>query len=397
MPKSVSEVRAEIPFLRTGIRYLDSASTSLKPQPVIDAIVSYFTEFCVNVGRGVYSAAVRATEAFEATREKIARVIGAKPREIAYTKSTTEAINAVASGLSFKPGDRVIVSRFEHHSNFLPWERLSGIRGVKLDVVGSSRDCVLDPSEFERKLHGDVRLVVLHHVSNSVGSVQPVKEIARISRDNGSLCLVDAAQSVGHMPVDVEEIGCDYLAAPGHKGLMGPPGTGFLYVREGSPVPEPLLTGGGVIKEGCKSFEYSGFPQSFDAGTPNVPGIVGLGAGCDYVLDIGPDNILRRESELVKELLKIREIAGVEVYGPMDTGRRAGIVSFNVRNFEPNAVAKMLDLKGFAVRSGHHCAIPTMQHIGVNGTVRASVGYYNTREDVEKFVEAVSEIASGGM
>ncbi|MEM2874406.1 MAG: cysteine desulfurase [Candidatus Hadarchaeales archaeon] len=396
MPKSVEEVRAEIPFLRTGIRYLDSASTSLKPKPVIDAVLRYFTDFCVNVGRGVYRAAGAATEAFESTREKIARVIGAKPHEIAYAKSTTEAINIIASGLGFKRGDKILVSRFEHHSNFLPWERLVRSRGVRMEVIGSSPDCVLYSSEFDAAMDEDTRLVAFHHISNAVGSVQPVKEIVEVARERGALSLVDAAQSVGHIPVDVERIGCDFLVAPGHKGLMGPPGTGFLCVREGARVPEPLLTGGGVIKEGCADFEFVGFPQSLDAGTPNIPGIVGLGAGCEYVLSIGIENIARHELQLVRKLLELREIDGVRVYGPPGAESRGGIVSFNVRDLDPNAVAKMLDFRGFAVRSGHHCALPTMRHLGVKGTVRASVGYYNTYDEVAEFVDAVREIASSG-
>ena len=354
----------------------------------------YFTELGANVGRGVYTAARQTTEAFESTREKIARVIGASAGEIAYTKSTTEAINLVASGLNLKPGDQVIVSRFEHHSNFLPWQRLTR-NGIRVDVVGFSPDCLLDPAEFEEAICRETKLIAIHHISNAVGSLQPVKEISRLAGEAGALCLVDAAQSVGHIPVDVREIGCDYLAAPGHKGLMGPPGTGFLYIRDGAPVPEPLLTGGGIVTERCAGFEFVGSPRIFDAGTPNIPGIIGLGAGCEYVLEIGLERIAGHESRLAKELLSLRNVDGVDVYGPADPLRRGALVSFNVRGMEPHAAASVLDMRGFAVRSGHQCALPTMRHLGIEGTVRASVGYYNTLDDVRRFVEAVEEMASG--
>jgi len=391
--KTVEEVRTDIPFLKKGITYLDSASTSLKPQPVMDAMFEYFTDFCANIGRGVHRAARMATEAFEATRKKIAKIIGAKPHEIAYAKSTTEAINLVVRGLKLGKGDKVVISRFEHHSNFLPWQKLAEERGVRVEVVGSSRECVVSPQEFQYAIDSRTRVVALCHISNAVGSLQPVKEIVEIAEERGALVLIDAAQSVGHIPVDVKRLGCHYLASPGHKGLMGPPGTGFLYIREGSPIPEPLLIGGGVVKEGRARIEFVGMPQIFDAGTPNIPGIIGLGAGCDYVLTIGVDRIEKHEFGLVRKLLSLGNIGGVEVYGPSSESRRRCLVSFNVRGMGSNEVAALLDRKGFAVRSGHHCAIPLMQHLGVQGTVRASVGYYNTPNEVEEFVEAVGEIA----
>lgn len=396
MSKSVEEVRAEIPFLRTGIIYLDNAATTPTPEPVIEAMLAYYREFSANVGRGLHRAARRATEEFEAAREKIARVIGAKPNEIIFTKNTTEAINIVARGLNLESGDKVVTSVFEHHSNLLPWQRLEKECGIRLEVVGSSKECLLDPAEFEAVLDQKTRLITTHQVSNAIGSIQPVEEIGKLARDHEVLFLVDAAQSVGHMPVDVRRIGCDFLAAPGHKGLLGPQGTGFLYVREDRIAElEPLLTGGGIVENvELHSAKLVEPPQRFDAGTPNIPGIIGLGRACEYVLDIGIERIAERERKLTELMLEIGKNSQVEVYGPRDLERRGGVVSFNISGLSSHEVASMLDeLAKIAVRSGHHCAQPALRHLRVNGTARASVHYFNLESEIEKFVEVVVQIA----
>jgi cysteine desulfurase/selenocysteine lyase len=394
--KSVQDVRAEIPFLGSGIIYLDNAATTPTPQPVLDAMLEYFREYSANVGRGLHLAARKATEAFEVTRGKIAKVINASPEEIAYAKNTTEAINIVAQGLNLKRGDKVITTLFEHHSNLLPWQRLERERGVEVEIVGTSKECLLDPSEFEAAIDGRTRLIATHHVSNSVGSIQPVEDIGKIARDHDVLYLLDAAQSVGHIPVDVRKLGCDFLAAPGHKGLLGPQGTGFLYAGEGRLGElEPLLVGGGIVETvGRHGYELVEAPRIFDAGTPNIPGIIGLGRACEYVMEIGIERIAEREVELTRRMLKISDVEHVEVYGPRDLTRRGGVVSFNIRGLGHHDVASMLDeLAKIAVRSGHHCAQPTMRHLGVEGTVRASVHYYNTEDEVEKFVWMVEQIS----
>jgi len=396
LAKSVDTVRSDMPFLRTGVIYLDNAATTPTPKPVIEAMCGYYDEYSANVGRGLHRSAKRASEAFESSREKIARVINAKPGEIAYTKNTTEAINIVAQGLGLKKGDKVITSIFEHHSNLLPWQRLERERGVKLDVIGSSKECLLDTSEFEATIDKSTRLIATHHVSNSMGSIQPVEEIGKIARENGALYLVDAAQSVGHLPVDVRKIGCDFMAAPGHKGLLGPKGTGFLYASEGNVSElEPLLVGGGIVEDvGPHSSKLIESPQLFDAGTPNIPGIIGLGAACDYVMDIGVGRVSERERKLTELMLKIGDIGQVEIYGPVDLARRGGVVSFNIEGIGPHDAASMLDeLANIAIRSGHHCAQPTMRHLRVNGTARASVHYFNLENEVEKFVEVVGQIS----
>jgi len=395
LAKSVEEVRKDIPFLKTGIIYLDNTATTPTPKPVIDAMLEYFNEYNANVGRGVHRATMRATEVFEAVRKKIANVINCDGDEIAYTKNATESINIVAQGLGLKSGDKVVTTVLEHHSNILPWQRLQE-RGVKLEVIGATNDCLLRPEDFEAAIDKSTRLIATHQVSNSVGSIQPVEEIGKVAKENDVLFLLDAAQSVGHMPVDVRKIGCDFLAAPGHKGLLGPQGTGFLYFRKelGKEL-KPLLVGGGMVEEvGKDRVEFSKPPQIFDGGTPNIPGIIGLGRACDYVLDIGIERIEKRERELTESMMKIAKIGNVSVYGPTDLNKRGGVVSFNVKGLGHHDVASMLDeLEKIAVRSGHHCAQPTMKHLGVEGTVRASVHYYNLPDEVAKLVETVGKIA----
>ncbi len=396
MAKRVEEVRAEIPFLRTGIIYLDNASTTPTPQPVIDAMLEYFNEYSANVGRGLHLVTRRATEAFEATREKIARVINAKPEEIVYTKNTTEAINVVAQGFGLRKGDKVLTTVLEHHSNLLPWQRLERERGVKLELLRATRDCLIEVEAVEKAIDEKTRLIATHQVSNAIGSIQPIKSIGKLARERDVIFLVDAAQSVGHIPVDVQKLGCDFLAAPGHKGLLGPQGTGFLYAREDRLRRlEPLLLGGGIVESvGEHSSEFVKPPHVFDAGTPNIPGIIGLGRACDYVLEIGIERIAERERKLTEQMMKISDLENVEVYGPRELERRGGVVSFNIRGLGHHDVASMLDeLAKIAVRSGHHCAQPTMRYLGVEGTVRASVHYFNLEGEIGKFTMTLEQIA----
>jgi cysteine desulfurase/selenocysteine lyase len=394
--KSVEKVRADIPFLKTGVIYLDNASTTPTPKPVLDAMLEYFNEYSANIGRGLHRAARRATEMFEAARGKIARVVNAKPEEIVFTKNTTEAINIVAQGLKWRRGDKIVVTVLEHHSNLIPWQRLERTSGVKLDLIPATPDCLIEPAAAEKMIDEKTRVVAMSHVSNSIGSIQPIAEVGKLAHERGTLFLVDAAQSVGHMPVDVERIGCDFLAAPGHKGLLGPQGTGFLYVREDRfDELEPLLLGGGIVESveehSCKLVAP---PQVFDAGTPNISGIIGLGRACEYVMEIGVEKIAERERKLTEQMMEISNIEHVRVYGPSDIERRGGVVSFNVGGLDHHQVAAMLDeIANVAVRSGHHCAAPTMRHLGVDGTVRASVHYYNLEEEVAKFVEVLGQIA----
>lgn len=396
MVKSVKEVRSEISFLKTGIIYLDNAATTPTPQPVIDAMLEYFKEYGANVGRGLHRTAKRATEEFERAREKIAKTIRAKPEEIAYTKNTTEALNIVANGLKLGKGDKVIATILEHHSNLIPWQQLERTRGIELEIVREAPDCIIDPATIEDAVDDQTRLITMPYVSNALGTIQPVDRIGEIAREHEILFSVDAAQAVGHMPIDVNEINCDFLAASGHKGLLGPQGTGFLYIREDRQGEiEPLLLGGGIVQTVSEhECQLVSTPQVFDAGTPNIPGIIGLGKAAEYVLEIGLEKIEERERKLVGEMLKIGEHDPVEVYGSKNLEERGGVVSFNLNGMDPHEVSSILDeVANIATRSGHHCAMPSMSYLGVEGTVRASVHYYNTKEEVETFVEIIEDIA----
>ncbi|KXA95759.1 hypothetical protein AKJ65_00870 [candidate division MSBL1 archaeon SCGC-AAA259E19] len=396
MGRSVDEVRSDIPFLDTGVIYLDNAATTPTPEPVVEAMVEYYHEYSANIGRGLHRSARRATEAFESSREKIARTIGAKSEEIAYTKNATEALNLAARGLDLERGDKIIATIFEHHSNLIPWQRLEEKGGIELEIVQEGSDCIVDSSAIEDAIDNSTKLVTMPYVSNAFGTRQPVKEVGEIAEDNDILFSVDASQAVGHMPVDVDEIGCDLLAAPGHKGLLGPQGTGFLYIKEELlDEVEPILSGGGIVedveKHGC---EFVDPPQIFDAGTPNIPGIIGLGRAAEYVLEIGLEEIEKREQKLVERMLRIGELEEVEVYGPKLPEELGGVVSFNLEGMDSHEVSSVLDeVAKVATRSGHHCAIPPMRDLGLEGTVRASVHYYNLEEEVDQFMEALTDIA----
>lgn len=396
MGKSVEEVRADIPFLDSGIIYFDNAATTPTPEPVIRAMLEYYHNYSGNIGRGVHKATKRATESFESSRKKIAKVINSKPGEMVYTKNTTEGLNLLARGLGLEKGDKVVATVLDHHSNLIPWQRLEKKKGVELEIVTKNSDFEIDASAVEEAIDEKTRLVTMPSISNAFGTRQPVEEVGRIAKENDVLFSVDAAQSIGHMPVDVGEIGCDFLAAPGHKGLLGPPGTGFLYIREELVEDvRPLLFGGGIVKgveeHACELVDP---PQVFDAGTPNIPGIIGLGKAAEYVLNIGLDKIEQREQKLVDRILETAKLDNVEVYGPKSAEKLSGVVSFNLDGFDSHEVSSLLDeIENIATRSGHHCAEPAMKHFNIKGNVRASVHYYNTVGEVEKFLEVLGEIS----
>ncbi len=396
MGKSVREVRSDIPFLETGVIYLDNAATTPTPEPVIDSMLEYYHEYNANIGRGIHKSTKRATEAFESTRGKVAKVIGSLPEEIAYTKNTTEGLNLISRGLNFEKGDKVIATVLDHHSNLIPWQMLEKEKGVELEIIHEHSDFVIESSAIENSIDEDTRLITMPHVSNAFGTRQPVEEVGKIAKENDVLFMIDAAQSVGHMKTNVNEIGCDFLVAPGHKGLLGPQGTGFLYIKnEHVDKISPLLYGGGIVESVSEhDSKLTKPPQIFDAGTPNIPGIIGLGRAAEYVLEIGLEEIEKRERKLVERILKIEEIDGIEVYGSSrkDLG---GVVSFNLEGIDSHEVSSMLDEIGnIATRSGHHCAMPAMRHSGIDGNVRASLHYYNIEENLDTFVKILDQIAS---
>ena len=391
-----ADVRRDIPLLNDVI-YLDAASTTPTPRPVVEAMNDYFYNYNANTGRGAYSLAIKATRELDTSREKIAKFINSASDEIIFTKNTTEAINIVAHGLGFKKGDNIVVPNMEHHSNFVPWLNMQS-KGVEVRIVKSDENGVIHPETVENQVDENTRLVSVTHISNSIGSVQPVDEIGKIAEDKGSLYLVDAAQSAGHMEVDVKKLGADFVAFPGHKGLLGPVGTGFLYCTSVSQKElKPINLGGGTVDNVTEdNFKLTVAPACFEGGTQNIAGFIGLGAAIDYLERIGISEIEKHTKKLTNIMYhEIQEIEKVRIYGSPEN--IYGIVSFNIDNINPHDLAKILDeVKSICVRSGFHCAIPSIKHIGaykLGGTVRASIHYYNTREEIQELADTLTEVS----
>jgi len=396
----VNEIREDFPILKTGIIYLDSTASSLTPEPVLQRMLEFYREYRANVERGVHRLAVRASEEYERARSKVADFINAKSdSEIVMTRNTTEAINLVASGLKWGKGDKIVTSVLEHHSNFIVWLRVRDKHGAKLEVVMPREPVVkglLHPADFEKVVDDKTRMVALTHVSNVLGVITPVKEIAEIAHEHGALVLIDGAQSVPHMRVDVQKLGCDFLAFSGHK-MCAPTGSGVLYMRSDvQKEVEPMYIGGGTIEEvSVDHYTLEEGPGRFEAGTPDVAAAIGLGAAVDYLNKIGMKNIEHHEKKLTKQMYDgLTDIPKVDVYGP-EPERRVGIIPFNVADLNPHDVALALDVSAnIMVRSGHHCAQPLSKAVICKpGTVRASVYLYNKKEEIDKLVSSVKEIA----
>ncbi|HUV03444.1 MAG TPA: cysteine desulfurase [Desulfobacteria bacterium] len=390
------KIRADFPILN-DIIYLDSAATSLTPEPVLEAVLSYYREYNANVGRSVHRLSQFATQKYQNAHRKVAEFIGANHQgEVIFTKNTTEATNMVAYGLRWEKGDEVVTTLLEHHSNFLPWLRLRE-KGVILKIVEPTKEGIFDIADFEQAIGARTKLVAMTHVSNVLGTISPVKEIAAICKDKGSdtLFLVDGAQSAPHIPLNVEELGCDFFAFSGHK-MLGPTGTGVLWLKDPNGL-QPTLFGGGMI-ESVSQDEYTlaeGY-ERFEAGTPHIAGGIGLGRAVDYLNDLGMERIREYEERLAKRLLEgLLDIDKVQVYGTTDPNERLGVVSFTIEGIHPHELAVMLDeAADIMVRSGHHCCMPLMTYLGLKqGTVRASLYLYNTKEEIATFLETVEGIA----
>jgi cysteine desulfurase/selenocysteine lyase len=389
-------IRADIPLLNELI-YLDAASTTPTPEPVIRAMDDYYRNFNANTGRGAYKTAVKSTVKFENTREIIAKFINCSNNEVIFTKNTTEAINLVANSLEFKKGDSIIVSNIEHHSNFLPWLNLKR-SGINLKIIKTDKYGVMDSTDVEMAVDDTTKLITTAHISNSIGSCQPIYDIGDIAEENGILYMIDAAQSAGHLKFDVKETKADFVTFPGHKGLLGPVGTGFLYCK-GEVMDElkPMNLGGGTVSSVTEGdFTLESAPGKFEGGTQNIAGVIGLGAAINYVENIGIENIEKHSVKLTKYMFElINDIENTICYGNPENIH--GILAFNIEGMNSHDVAKILDeLKNICVRSGYHCAIPAVKHIGadkLDGTVRASVHYYNTKEEIEILAETVEGIS----
>ncbi len=388
-------IREDIPLLEEVI-YLDAASTTPTPEPVIRAMNDYYHHFNANTGRGAYKTAVRSTNEFENTRKIIAEFINASD-EVIFTKNTTEAINLVANGWEFKKGDSIIVPNIEHHSNFIPWLNLKE-KGINLKIIKTDKNGVIDPGDIEKAVDDSTKLITTTHISNAIGSCQPIYEMGKIAEENDVLYLIDAAQSAGHIKMNVKETKADFMAFPGHKGLLGPVGTGFLYCKkEIAEELKPMNLGGGTVSDVSEEyFTIEDSPAKFEGGTQNIAGFIGLGAAIEYINQIGMGEIQSHGKRLTEYMYdEISAIEGVIAYG--DPSNIHGIVAFNIEHMNSHDVAKILDeTKNICVRSGYHCAIPAIKHLGADelgGTVRASIHYYNTKEEIQILAENLEKIA----
>ncbi|PSP18594.1 MAG: cysteine desulfurase [Cyanobacteria bacterium QS_8_64_29] len=404
-PTLAAQVRPDFPILDQQVHeqpliYFDNAATSQKPQPVIEALRRYYRADNANVHRGGHALSVRATEAFEGARDKVAGFVNAASRnEIVFTRNATEAINLVAYswGLSnLQPGDEILLSVMEHHSNLVPWQMLARQTGAVLKHVPLSAQESLDLEQFRALLSERTRLVALAHVSNMLGCINPIADAAAIAHQYGARVLVDACQSVPHMPVDARALDCDWLVASGHK-MCGPSGIGFLYGRQDllEAMP-PFLGGGEMIEEvWLDRFSCAELPQKFEAGTPAIAEAIGLGAAVDYLSGIGMEAIHAYERQLVSYLYQqLVAVPELRIYGPApntDGSGRAALAAFNVGELHGNDIATLIDHDGVAIRSGHHCTQPLHRELGVAGSARASLSFYNTIEEIDAFVAALQE------
>ena len=391
-------IRAEFPILKREVNghklvYLDNAASSQKPKAVLDAIVDYYSFDHSNVHRGVHFLSQLATEKYEAAREKLRRFINAKStKEVLFTKGTTEGINLVSYGLSrgwIKSGDEILISEMEHHSNIVPWQIAAADAGAKLVVIKVLEDGSLCMDDFRKKLSDKTKLVSIVHVSNALGTVNPVKEITRLAHEKGALVLIDGAQAVPHIKVDVQDIDCDFYVLSGHK-MYGPTGSGILYGKEAilNDMP-PYQTGGEMIKN--VSFEkttYNELPFKFEAGTPNIEAGIGLAAAVDFMEEIGFEKLTHIEHELVAYAHeRLSEVEGIRFIGTAP--EKTSVVSFIVEGTHPTDIGTIIDKLGIAVRTGHHCTQPLMDKFGIPGTVRASFAVYNTFEEIDLLTDAV--------
>jgi len=393
-------LRADFPVLTRQVHgkplvYLDSANTSQKPQPVIRAMDAFYREHNANVSRAVHALGSEATEAYEGARSRLAGFVNVPPDELVLTSGTTFGINLVAYSWALPrlgPGDVILLTRMEHHANIVPWQLVCERTGAKIRVVDITPEGALDLDDLRAKLTGDVKLLAFTHVSNVLGTVNPVAEICRMARKLGVVTVVDGSQALPHRAVDIPVLGCDFYAFTGHK-MLGPTGTGGLWARRQHlrEMP-PFLGGGEMIKE--VSFEGTVFndpPHKFEAGTPNIAGVVGLGAAADYLAAIGMAEVEAREQALLAVATeRLSAIPGLRIFGTAPG--KAAVISFLVEGAHAHDLATLLDLEGIAVRSGHHCAHPLMAHFGVPATCRASLAFYNTHVEIEKLAAGIEKV-----
>ena len=400
--KDVYKIREDFPILNKKINgsdlvYFDNAATSQTPKQVIQKIVDYYENYNSNIHRGLHSLSADATNQYELSRKKIQNHFGIKNDfEVIFTSGTTHGINIVSSGLESQitSSDELIVTEMEHHSNIVPWQILCEKTGAKLKVIPMKEDGSLDIEAFKKMLNKNVKFVFVNHVSNSLGTINPIEEIIHLSHQNNAKILIDGAQGAAHFKINLSEIDVDYYVASAHK-LCGPTGVGFLYGKSKLLEELPPYQGGGEMISSVtfNKTEYADLPHKFEAGTPNISGVIGFGAAIDYMNEIGFDNIESYEQDLLKYATdKLNKIPGIKIYG--NTSKKISVISFNLSNHHPSDIGSILDQFGIAVRTGQHCTQPVMDYYNIPGTVRVSLSFYNTKSEIDLLIDALKKASS---
>lgn len=402
MTFDVEKVRSDFPILQRKIGnsplvYLDNAATSQKPQQVIDALTDYYTRYNANVHRGVHTMSVEATDAFEAARAKVAKFIGAEhPESIIWTRNISEAINLVAyswGDANVSAGDEIVVTAMEHHSGIVPWQQLAMRKGAELKIIPRTEDGRLDMKAASELITTKTKMVSTVQMSSVLGTINDMKALGKLAHDNGALILVDAAQSAPHMPVNVNDLDCDFLGFSAHK-MLGPTGIGVLYGRPEllEAMPPWMFGGDMILTVSYEDASWNDLPYKFEAGTPNIADAIATGAAVDYLSDLGMENVLAHEEELTAYALKrFAELERIQIMGPTDTKDRGGIISFTHDTIHPHDLGTALDQIGIAIRTGHHCAMPLVRSYDVVAAARASFYIYNTRSEVDALIEGIKK------
>ncbi|MDE2744494.1 MAG: cysteine desulfurase [Chloroflexota bacterium] len=398
-PLDTAAIRAQFPILSREVHgqplvYLDNAATTQKPQSVIDALTNYYSTMNANIHRGLHTLAEEATAAYEDVRKQVAAFVGAAShREIVFTRNTTESLNLLAYtlGARLRPGDEIVLTTAEHHSNLVPWQLVTQRTGAVLRFIELNDDQQIDVDTARAAINANTRIVSIVHMSNVLGSIAPVAEISEMARAVGATMIVDAAQSAPHIPVDVNDLGVDYLAFSAHK-MLGPTGVGVLWGRQELLADlDPFLGGGEMISVVTREeSSWAALPHKFEAGTPNIADVIAFGAALDFLNDLGMDAVAAHDAELTHYAVeRLSRLEGLDIYGPSDPAERSAVIAFNYRDIHSHDVATILDRSGIAVRAGHHCAQPLMRTLGVPATARASFYLYNERSEVDALVDGL--------
>ena len=386
--------KTDFPILNDRLIYLDNSSTTQKPQKVIDAITNFYTKSNANVHRGIYNLSEQATISFEKAHQTVAKFISAEKQEIIFTSGTTQSINILSNSIPLNAGDEILLTQMEHHSNLIPWQQRAKEVGAKIQFIPITNDYRLDMKAAQQLITEKTKIISVSHMSNVLGTINPIKELATLAHQHNTLLIVDAAQSAPHLPINVKELDCDFLTFSGHK-MCGPTGIGVLYGKKQLLKSlQPVIFGGGMVNEVTyQDATWRDTPEKFEAGTPNIAGAIGLEAAINYLQSIGMYKIKEHSKKLSEYALqKLQTIPNLTIIGPNSTEKRGAVFSFTLSNIHPHDVAEILNQNNIAVRAGHHCAMPLMNILKISGTTRASFYIYNTIEDIDTLIKAIKKV-----